>query len=163
MNYDYLIPVKIPKNLVPYSDVLMCFFCDAKSKTSASKNEAAQRTPCLGSFQTHHLQSNAILLSTAVPPHPRWGRCRTKEAKDSAPAPSNPTQVKKEGWPLWARHQEQMFSGDQEVLICLTLPQLNSFNLINLIRLYWQMLRATASWRFGLSRKILSENTGTKS
>ena len=120
----------------------MGFFCEAKSKISAIKNEAAQRTEYLGSFQTH-LQSNAILLSTAAP-YLRWGRCRTKETNDTAPAPSNPTQVAHEAWPLWALHQEQMFNGDQEVLSHLALPQLNSPNLTNLIRLYWQKLKATA-------------------
>ena len=145
MKHDYLTPVKIPKNLVPYSDVLMCFnFCDAKLKLSAIKNEAARRAANLISFQTHCLQSNAVLLSTAVSPYLRWGRCRTKEAKDSAPAPSNAAQVKQVAWPLRARHQEQMFGGDQEVLMHLTLPHSNSFNLTNLIRLDWQMLRGTA-------------------
>lgn len=144
MKHDHLTPIKIPKNLVPYSDVLMYFFCDAKLKLSAIKNEVAKRAAYLISFQTHHLRSNTILLSTAVSPHLRRGRCRTKEAKDSAPAPSNAAQVKQVAWPLWARHQEQMFGGDQEVLMHLTLPQLNSFNLTNLIRLYWQMLGGTA-------------------
>lgn len=103
-------PVRIPKNLVPDEDVLTCSFCDAKSQISAIKTEAAQRTAYLGSFQTHP-QGNAILLSTAASPHLRWGRCRTKEAKDCTPAPSHSTPVNQYGWPLWACRQEQMFSG----------------------------------------------------
>lgn len=64
----------------------MSFSGDAKSKVSAIKKEAAQRAAYLGSFQTH-LQGNAILPSPAVSPYLRWGRCRTKEQNNSAPAP----------------------------------------------------------------------------
>ena len=55
MKHDYLTPIKISKSLVPYSDVLMCFFCDVKLKLSAIKNEAAKRAAYLISFQAYRV------------------------------------------------------------------------------------------------------------
>lgn len=70
----------------------MHFFCDAKSKISTIKNEAAKTATYLDSFQTH-LQGNATLPSAAVSTYLWRDRCSTKGAPDSAPAPSDPAQV----------------------------------------------------------------------
>lgn len=108
---------------------------------------------CIFGIIPDPLQGNVILLPTAVSPYLRWGRCRTKEANDSAPAPQIQLRSISKADLAEPVTRSRCFVENQEVLIHLTWPQVNSFNFTNLIRLYWHKLNATASWKYGLSRK----------